>query len=98
MQQRVARSPNKGHATPILFSQRDIILQTNLCDIDESLIFSCAKNIPIMLERKCPTLSQTSNMKLSYKGILHFHNTDDCITRILRHDVTFCMWHFGIGL
>ena len=68
------------------------------CDIDKSVIFGCAKNIPVMLERNCPTLSQTSNMKLSYIGILHFHNTDDCITRILRHDVTFCMWHFGIGL
>ena len=52
------------------------------CDIDKSVIFSCAKNIPVMLERNCPTLSQTSSMKLSCKGILHFHNTDS-IKRIL---------------
>ena len=38
------------------------------CDIDKSVIFSCAKNIPVILEWNCPTLSQTSSMKLVIKA------------------------------
>ena len=79
------RSPNKGHATrwTILFPQRasDIILHTSLSD--KSIYYcSCAKNIAVMfIERNCPTLSQTSSIKLSYIkcGILHFLNIGDCI-------------------
>ena len=80
------RCAQEQRVVPTKVTQRDelfylVILHTSLSD--KSIYYcSCAKNIAVMfIERNCPTLSQTSSIKLSYIkcGILHFRNIGDCI-------------------